>query len=681
MKNTLRLWLAFLLTMVVLPAEEAVVRRRPEVESAIAKMSPTIVRIEVISEEGSDGRMLRQHAVGSGSIIDPQGYVITNYHVAGRGATFLCRLADREELPATLVGADAMTDIAVIKLDLSRRRSQAPLPVASFADSSAARVGDTVLSMGCPAGLTQSVTLGIIANDAMVMTRFVGGMNLDGESVGELVRWFGHDAVIFGGNSGGPLVDVTGRIVGVNEIGVGSLGGAIPANTAKAVAMELIQKGHVVRGWLGIEVQPLLRSLAIQGKHGVLVRGVIERSPAAGSGLQQGDILQAVQGHAVDADCDELMPAYYGLVASLKPSVPVEVVYTRDGVEHKVNLTPIERTANLAREVELTSWGLTVRNLTRITALRAKRPNTDGVIVDSLRAGGPAAEAKPSLMENDILLSLGGRPIKDVDTLRTVSRELLKDKTEPEPVLVTFDRQGLEMVAVVRIGPEVDPAIAPRAARAWAGLSTQVLTAEIAKAMGLKGKAGVRVTQVLAGTNAEQAGLKVGDLILKLDDKVIPARRPEDAEVFSSLLREYPVGSEVKLDVLRAGQPMAINLKLVERPVPPSELPTVKDIRFGFSARQLSYDDKTQRKESLDTEGVIVTKVERSGWADLAGLHTGDIVLSINQTKVVDNVTLKQTLDALFASKPRHVVLQVRRGLTGAYLEFEPDWSVLEAAK
>ena len=137
--------------------------------------------------------------------------------------------------------------------------------------------------------------------------------------------------------------------------------------------------------------------------------------------------------------------------------MPVEVVYTRDGVEHKVNLTPIERTANLAREVELTSWGLTVRNLTRITALRAKRPNTDGVIVDSLRAGGPAAEAKPTLMENDILLSLGGRPIKDVDALRTVSRELLKDKTEPEPVLVTFDRQGLEMVAVVRIGPEVDP--------------------------------------------------------------------------------------------------------------------------------------------------------------------------------------------------------------------------------
>ncbi|NBX34007.1 hypothetical protein EBR16_01370, partial [bacterium] len=176
-----------------------------------------------------------------------------------------------EELPATLVGADAMTDVAVIQLDLSRRRSQEPLPVAEFADSDRVRAGDTVLSMGCPAGLTQSVTLGIIANDAMVMTRFVGAMNLDGESVGELVRWFGHDAVIFGGNSGGPLVDTQGRIVGINEIGIGSLGGAIPANTARSVATELIAGGRVVRGWLGLEVQPLLRSLAGDGRRVHLV--------------------------------------------------------------------------------------------------------------------------------------------------------------------------------------------------------------------------------------------------------------------------------------------------------------------------------------------------------------------------------------------------------------------------
>jgi serine protease Do len=140
-----RLLAALLLLAAPLGADDA---RRPEVERAIARMSATIVRIEVISEDGSEGRMLRQHAVGSGAIIDAQGRVVTNYHVAGRGATFLCRLADREELPATLVGADAMTDVAVIQLDLSRRRSKEPLPVAEFADSDRVRAGDKVISMG-----------------------------------------------------------------------------------------------------------------------------------------------------------------------------------------------------------------------------------------------------------------------------------------------------------------------------------------------------------------------------------------------------------------------------------------------------------------------------------------------------------------------------------------------------
>jgi len=607
--------------------------------------------------------------------------VVTNYHVAGRGATFVCRLADREELPATLVGADAMTDVAVIKLDLSRRRSKTPLPIAEFADSDRVRVGDTVLSMGCPAGLTQSVTLGIIANDAMVMTRFVGGMNLDGESVGELVRWFGHDAVIFGGNSGGPLVDTDGRIAGINEIGVGSLGGAIPANTAKAVAAELIKQGRITRGWTGVEVQPLLRSLSVKDVRGVLVRGALEGSPAAAAGFRQGDIITSVAGQEVSADCDENMPAYHRLVSALRPGVAVPFVVRRGDQGLTLTVTPLEREANEARELELTAWGLTVRNLTRMSALYTKRPDTQGVMVDSLRPGGPSAEAKPALMDGDIILTVGGRTVANAAALRQVSRELLHDKTEPESVLVGFARGSSQMLSVVRVGPEVDPAIAPRAPKPWAGVSTQVLTAEIAKALNLKGKAGVRITQVLPNSNAEKAGLKVGDLLVKLDGKVIPARRPEDSEVFAALLREYPVGTDVALDVLRDGQALAVTLHLAELPAPPSELPTVKDARFGFSARQLGYDDKVQRKVATETQGVIVTKVERSGWADLSGLRSGDIVYTINGAPVTDNLTLRAALTQLAAAKPRHVVFQVRRSISGAYLEFEPDWSAFESTK
>ena len=383
-------------------------------------------------------------------------------------------------------------------------------------------------------------------------------MSLDGESVGELVRWFGHDAVIFGGNSGGPLVDTDGRIAGINEIGVGSLGGAIPANTAKAVAAELIKQGRITRGWTGVEVQPLLRSLSVKDVRGVLVRGALEGSPAAAAGFRQGDIITSVAGQEVSADCDENMPAYHRLVSALRPGVAVPFVVRRGDQGITLTVTPLAREANEARELELTAWGLTVRNLTRMSALYTKRPDTQGVMVDSLRPGGPSAEAKPALMDGDIILTVAGRPVATAAALRQVSRELLQDKTEPESGLVGFARGSSQMLSVVRVGPEVDPAIAPRAPKPWAGVSTQVLTAEIAKALNLKGKAGVRITQVLPNSNAEKAGLKVGDLLVKLDGKVIPARRPEDSEVFAALLREYPVGTDVALDVLRDGQARAV---------------------------------------------------------------------------------------------------------------------------
>jgi S1-C subfamily serine protease len=248
-------------------------------------------------------------------------------------------------------------------------------------------------------------------------------------------------------------------------------------------------------------------------------------------------------------------------------------------------------------------------------------------------------------------------------------------------VLVAFVRGTAEMISVVRIGPEVDAVVAPRAARPWAGFASQVLTAELAKALGLKGKAGIRVTQVVAGSVAEQASMKVGDLWFKLDGKVIPARRPEDAEVFGALIREYPVGAEVELEGQRDGQPLKLTLKLAERPAPAAELPTLKEPRFGFSAREQGFDDKAARQGEGDLRGLLISKVERSGWADLAGLRGGDLLLSINGRPVPDLNALRAGLEALAKAKPRHVVLQVRRSISGAFLEFEPDWNALEAAK
>ena len=140
--------------------------------------------------------MQKGRASGSGTIISPEGYILTNHHVAGRATRVTVRLADRQEIRATLVGTDPLADLAVLKIDRKDLRNpDAPLPVAEFGDSSELEVGDVVLAMGSPAGLSQSVTKGIVANTEMIAPG--GHMRLDGEAVGELVRWIGHDAVIF----------------------------------------------------------------------------------------------------------------------------------------------------------------------------------------------------------------------------------------------------------------------------------------------------------------------------------------------------------------------------------------------------------------------------------------------------------------------------------------------------
>ena len=168
----------------------------------------------MVEGEASEGRMEKMTGAGSGAIIRKDGYIITNHHVAGKAIHLLVRLADGEEIEAQLVGTDPLADIASIKLNLAERKSRTPLPVASFGDSDRVRVGDTVFAMGSPRAVSQSVTKGIVSNTQLMMPSlfWFAQFKLDGENVGSLVRWIGHDAAIFGGNSGGPLVDVNGDI-------------------------------------------------------------------------------------------------------------------------------------------------------------------------------------------------------------------------------------------------------------------------------------------------------------------------------------------------------------------------------------------------------------------------------------------------------------------------------------
>jgi serine protease Do len=647
-----------------------------EISAAIKNVFPALVRIYVVMEEGADGRMKKMQGSGSGTIISAEGHVLTNHHVAGRGTRFVCSLSNREEIDATLVGTDALSDLSVLKLDLSTRRfKDQPLAVASFGDSDTLKTGDVVFAMGSPGGLSQSVTRGIVANTAMIVPRGMGGLTLDGEAVGELVRWIGHDAVIFGGNSGGPLVNPAGEIVGVNEVGIASLGGAIPANLAKKVAAELIEKGSVTRSWIGLEIQPLLRSMADQ--KGALVASVWEGSPAVEAGIEPGDFITSYQDTPLpDCHAAEDIPIFNAMVLTTAPGTKVTLAGVRDGKPKRWEMVTAVREPTQAKERELREWGMTARDFTRISALEKSRDTPDGVLVDTVRAGGPAAEAKPPLRGSDVILRIAGKPVKNRAELDALTAGLTKDLAEPMPLLVEFERDHQKLATVVKIGPVKDPVKPRLAEKAWLGAASQVITDDLASALGIPGKKGVRLTRIAPDSPARKASLEEGDLLLKLDGKVINSRRPEDSEVFPELILAYPADASIELEGIRGGQPMTWKVALAPRPVDDSELLEHRDELFEFTARQLSSAQIEQAKEKGEDQalGVSVLKVEPNGWAALGGLSPDDIILTLDGEPTASIDDLKSKLNAVREIKARRVVLGIRRGPRTHFLEIEPRW-------
>ena len=242
------------------------------------------MRIHVVEGVPENGRETKQESFGSGIIISPDGYVVTNHHVAGNARWLSVTLSSKEEVSAKLVGTDPLADIAVIKL---APLPSGPYPAAAWGDSAALKVGDPVLAMGSPLAFSQSVTSGIVSNTELILPDQFGGMVLEGEDVGSIVRWIGHDAQIFPGNSGGPLVSLTGEVVGINEIGVG-LAGAIPANIARSVAAQIIASGHVSRAYIGLDLQPRLRHGTEASETGGIGRGRAARLSGLSGGHQAG---------------------------------------------------------------------------------------------------------------------------------------------------------------------------------------------------------------------------------------------------------------------------------------------------------------------------------------------------------------------------------------------------------
>jgi len=377
----------------------------------------------------------KRRSLGSGVIMSKDGYIVTNNHVVGNADEIKVTLSDNREFDAKLVGTDRDTDVAVIKIEAK------DLPVAVPGNSGKLKVGEWVLAIGNPFGLEHSVTHGIVS-----------AVGRSGMNITIYEDFIQTDASINPGNSGGPLVNIKGKVIGINtaiataggvpgNVGVGF---AIPIDMAEDVMQQLIDKGQVTRGWLGISFQPVDRDIAdkygLKEPVGALI--VLIDDPAKKAGLKPGDLIMEFEGQKIQ-DGAHLKK----IVAAVKPGQTVKMKIIRDGKEKEFKVTLSERTDEAVARLsgveapaipsEAEEWmGLTVQELSEELAQRLGYEAQKGVIITDVAPEGPAAEAKDPPKPGDLIQEIEGQEIRDMANYRDATKKVKDQKS----VLVRLQR-------------------------------------------------------------------------------------------------------------------------------------------------------------------------------------------------------------------------------------------------
>ena len=391
----------------------------------VAQVNPAVVHVDVI-EDGpgtaptdeddvdSPSQDQPRRGEGSGFIVDPEGYILTNHHLVPGPARIRVRLADRRELPARLVGSDPSTDLALLKLEAHG------LPTVPLGDSDHLRVGDWVCAIGNPLEFDHTVTVGVVSS----LGRKIWNKSFD--------AYIQTDAAINPGNSGGPLVNRLGEAVGISAAvssDAQGIGFAVPINVARAVLVQLRDRGRVERGYLGIELQELdpdlARMIGLADARGALVMDVQAGEPAAKAGLKRWDVIKTVSGRAI-ADGDELVRT----ISALKPGTDVRLGVIRDSklldlsarlelrsadeaTPEPANATPAVPAARKGDAI-----GLVVGNLPAATRQELRLPaDRVGVVVRDVLGADPGID---DVEEGDLVVEINRRPTPDVASYKRV---------------------------------------------------------------------------------------------------------------------------------------------------------------------------------------------------------------------------------------------------------------------
>ena len=389
----------------------------------------------------------KAQAVGTGFIIDANGWIVTNFHVAGKADSITVTLADGRKLPAKMVGGDEKTDLALIKVE-----SDKPLPFVTFADATKVRVGQPVMAVGNPFGLGGTVTTGIVS---------ARGRDIHSGPFDDYIQT---DAAINRGNSGGPLFDMDGKVIGINTAifspsgGSVGLGFAIPSSLAEPVVAQLKANGRVERGLLGVQIQPvteeLAQSMALGSEKGALVAQVQPDSPALAAGIKSGDVIKSVDGKNIESIRDLTR-----MISAIKPGTSVKLGVWRDGKDmsmtakvgdQKDEAAVVKAKADQpadAKKAEPMSYGVSLAPISAEARQELKLDDSiKGAIVAAVEPGSPADDQ--GLKAGDVLQQVG----KDaVDSPKMAAEKLKEAKKTGKPVLMKIYREG--MTRFVAISP------------------------------------------------------------------------------------------------------------------------------------------------------------------------------------------------------------------------------------
>ncbi|MBQ7528990.1 trypsin-like peptidase domain-containing protein [bacterium] len=345
------------------------------------QIKDVVVHIEVVSKSGSQ----RRKATGSGLIINADGKIVTNYHVIDKAQTITVTLNDKSKYTAEIVRSDQQTDLAFLKIKADHK-----LPFAKLADSDKVRVGEWVIAVGNPYGFDRTVSFGIVSGKG----RFVPGADNGVPLINDFIQI---DALIDAGNSGGPLVNMDGEVIGINSIGVGrGQGFTIPSNIVIDVENRKQVEGRIQRGWLGIFMQPFTDEYAEYigrpDMHGLLISDVMPGSPAAKYGLRSGDIVTKFNGHDINANNTENMNRVKLQVAQLLPGDKVPVEYYRDGKSHQIEIVLALQPMVSVEDVN-TDYGFVANEITLNMQMEHRLEDTEGMLVSKVEKGSVASTA------------------------------------------------------------------------------------------------------------------------------------------------------------------------------------------------------------------------------------------------------------------------------------------------